>query len=155
MSRLKKLISIILTACVAFVGAMAFVACGDIDIVKGADRYYLYNTRLDEHVLTEYLELDGAKCRFVKSSDGVTVTSSGTANFDGQQLTITCDGEVLGVPVTTVMRGEREKTGVLRIDSRTSIGLSTTPVIEKRRAVLLHEKLFARRSCCAEPAHHV
>lgn len=111
---------------------LALVGCGkmDLGVTPTSSRYYLYSAKLNELNKNEYIDIDGDTCLLVKDSDGVKVTSRGNIIFNGDMFTISCDGDVLGIKVTTVMCGKRESSGVLRVDSRTIIGMTATPVIE-------------------------
>lgn len=128
---MKKLLSVVLAACLTLCGTLSVIGCGSIDDVFEPENktrlYYLYNPETDTHVKTEYMEIDGSEFSLVKNNDGITVTSGGTISFNSDNFTIVCDSELLGVSITNIMNGEREGDGVLRVDSKTVMGMTSTP----------------------------
>lgn len=130
---MKRLISIVLAACLSLLSVFTVFACGSIDMPNGgndAKRYYLYNAEQDVFDKSEYMEIVGNDCSLVKNNDGITVTSTGVIVFTDSGFTVTCTSELLGVTITKIMSGEKESNGVLRVDSQTVIGMTSTPATE-------------------------
>ncbi len=130
---MKRFLSVILAVCMGILGALSLAGCNKSGSVGGGEskaKYYIYNVESDVFDKTEYLEIDGNNCTLVKNTDGTTVTANGSITFTGDSFTISCASELLGIPLTTVMNGVREANGVLRVNSQTVLGMTSTPATD-------------------------
>ncbi len=131
---MKRFLSLFLAVCLGIFGTLSLAGCNKSGSVEGGGeidtKYYKYNVESDVFDKTEYLQIDGNSCALVKETDGTTVTANGSITFMGNKFTISCASELLGIPLTTVMSGEREANGVMRVDSQTVLGMTSTPATE-------------------------